>query len=188
MNEEIRRRIKIITSITSSYEREGILVFLGDATETDLMALKNTLHVLSDGHFRRIDYFGNRELGKRFEEAYNIEMNFIGKVDREELIRQYASHALTIAPIFNCNFEILKWYLFRVCFLERLSSASPQPFMEVTGKCEMVANINNPGEMRRKSRIWHEIDNRQRKKIKETILEKMDSERVARDLMTFLVT
>ncbi|WP_171823359.1 hypothetical protein [Thermogymnomonas acidicola] len=50
----------------------------------------------------------------------------------------------------------------------------------------MVANINNPGEMRRKSSIWKCLDQDTVKRVKERILEKMESSKVARDLVTML--
>ncbi|WP_188681479.1 hypothetical protein [Thermogymnomonas acidicola] len=163
-------------------EKSGILAFIGGPKDTDLSALDSTLKIMAQRN-ELIDFFGDEKFGLKFGEIYGWKMNFIGKVERTELIRNYAEHEVVISPIFNGTFEMVP--------IQSLLSGTPvisftQPFMEVVGPSEMVANINNPGEMRRKSSIWKCLDQDTVKRVKERILEKMESSKVARDLVTML--
>lgn len=167
-------------SFNLSNEREGILVFLGDASDTDLAALHRVLKLVDESCRGSIDYFGNEETGKMFENTYGIRMNFIGKVSREDLVKQYSSHFITIAPVFNGNFEMVP--------IQSLLSGTPvitytQPFMEVTGNDIMIANIHNRIEILEKISIWKNLDVRIRERMRSVILEKMGEKRVAGDLL-----
>lgn len=161
-------------------ERDGILVFLGDASDTDLQALWEIINALQSEHFGNIDYFGDESSGTQFKSTYGIKMNFIGKLNRKELIKQYASHIVTITPVFNGNFEMVP--------IQSLLAGTPvisfmQPFIEVTGNSDMIANINNIGEIRRKAKLWVNASPDIRNKIKIKILKVMDSRKIANDLL-----
>jgi hypothetical protein len=112
--------------------------------------------------------------------TYGIKMNYLGKISREDLIKEYSLHFLTIAPVFNGNFEMVP--------IQSLLSGTPvitylQPFMELTGECIMVANINNLIEVKDKIIAWKDLNVLTREKIKSIILERMNAKRVANDLL-----
>ena len=168
-------------SLTS--ERKDVLVFLGNALDTDLEALWMVLKSLGTEYFGNIDFFGNEDSGNKFEKRYGVDVNFIGKISREELIRQYSSHFFTISPIFGGNFEMVP--------IQSLLSGTPvitfpQPFMEVAGNHTMIANINNIGEVRAKAKEWTNIDIKTKEQIRSIILERMDAKNVANNLLQYI--
>jgi glycosyltransferase involved in cell wall biosynthesis len=161
-------------------KREGVLVFLGNASDTDLNALNKTLMMLGSDEISNIDYFGDRESGEIFEKKFGREMNFIGKVERRELLKEYSEHELTISPVFNGTFEMVP--------VQSLLCGTPvisfnQPFMEVTGESDMIANIHNAGEIRTKVQIWKSLTMDARQRMKNIIFEKMESKKVAENLL-----
>ncbi len=161
-------------------KREGLLVFLGDASDTDLNALNKTLIMLGSDEISNIDYFGDRESGEIFKKKFGREMNFIGKVERRELLKEYSEHELTISPVFNGSFEMVP--------IQSLLCGTPvisfnQPFMEVTRESDMIANIHNAGEIRTKVQIWKSLTMDSRERMKNIILEKMESKKVAENLL-----
>ena len=160
--------------------KHGILVFLGNAMDTNLNALWLVLNSIASANMGRIDYFGEESSGTKFEMTYGIKMNYLGKISREDLIKEYSLHFLTIAPVFNGNFEMVP--------IQSLLSGTPvitylQPFMELTGECIMVANINNLIEVKDKIIAWKDLNVLTREKIKSIILERMNAKRVANDLL-----
>lgn len=164
-------------------KREGILVFLGNAEETDLKSLNSVLKTLEPDLLSRLDYFGNEKAGKKFEDTYEIKMNFIGKVERRDLLRCYSGHLITISPIFNGTFEMVPIQSL-LCGTPVISFA--QPFLEVTGESNMIANIHNLGEIKHKMTLWKNLNPEARRLMKTIILEKMDSKKVAQDLLKHL--
>jgi len=161
-------------------KREGVLVFLGDASDTDLNTLNKTLTLLDSDDISRIDYFGERKSGEIFEKKFGRKMNFIGKVERRELLKEYSEHELTISPIFNGNFEMVP--------IQSLLCGTPvisfnQPFMEVTGESDMIANIHNAGEIKNKVRMWKSLTTDSRQTIRNIIFEKMESKKVGESLL-----
>jgi len=161
-------------------KREGVLVFLGNASDTDINALNRTLMILGSDEISNIDYFGDRESGEIFEKKFGMEMNFIGKVERRELLKEYSEHELTISAVFNGNFEMVP--------VQSLLCGTPvisfnQPFMEVTGESDMIANIHNAGEIRTKVQIWKSLTMDSRQRMKNIIFEKMESKKVAENLL-----
>lgn len=166
-------------------KREGALIFLGERRETDLRSLQSVLKTVDPQVLSRLDYFGNEETGKIFEEAYGIKINFIGKIGRRDLLRSYSEHFMTIAPIFDGNFEMVPIQSL-MCGTPVISFA--QPFLEVTGENDMMANIRNLGEVRCKVQQWKGLSAEARKSMKAAILEKMDSRKVAKDLLNYLET
>lgn len=161
----------------------GMLVFLGDASDTDLNALETTMKILDNDSAYIIDYFGDRESGEIFGKRYGRKMNFIGKVERKELLKEYSEHELTISPEFNGNFEMVP--------IQSLLCGTPvisfnQPFMEVTGESDMIANIHNAGEIRAKVQIWKNLTMDSRQTMMKTIFEKMESTKVAENLLRHL--
>jgi hypothetical protein len=166
-------------------KREGVLVFLGSAGETDLASLNYALNTLDSSLLARLDYFGNEEAERIFENIYGIKMNFIGKVTRKDLLRSYSEHMITISPIFNGNFEMVP--------IQSLLCGTPvisfsQPFLEVIGENNMTANIRNLGEIKYKVKQWMDLDQQARISMKHTIFEKMESRKVAKDLLQYLQT
>jgi len=61
-----------------------------------------------------------------------------------------------------------------------------QPFMEVTGQSEMVANILNLSEIKAKVLLWRKLDDEIRERERNRILDAMDSRNVADQLMTYV--
>lgn len=161
-------------------KRYGILVFLGNSGETDLASLFEVLHNLEPDLITRLDYFGNEKAGKIFCNVYGIKMNFIGKVSRKNLLRAYSEHMITITPIFDGNFEMVPIQSL-LCGTPVISFA--QPFLEIIGQNDMIANIRNIGEIKYKVKLWRNLDQQVRKLIRTTIFEKMDNKKVAKDLI-----
>lgn len=164
-------------------KKEGVLVFLGDASDTDLYALDTTLNTLGNDMNSKIDYFGDRETGIIFAKKFGREINFMGKVERNELLKRYSEHEFTIAPVFNGNFEMVP--------IQSLLCGTPvisfnQPFMEVTGESNMIANIHNAWEIRNKVQMWKKLDIESRQEMRNIIFEKMDSRKVAGNLIRHL--
>jgi hypothetical protein len=161
-----------------------ILLFLGNYDETDLNSLYDAIEAVKgvtqiDG----IDFFGTKETGKLFEWHFHIKVEYAGKLSREELSMIYRSHFLTICPIFNGNFEMVP--------VESIMSGTPvisfiQPFMEVTGQSEMVANILNLSEIKAKVLLWRKLDCKIRGRERNRILDVMDSGKVADQLVTYV--
>ncbi len=164
-------------------KRDGILIFLGNAGETDLKLLNRVLSALDPDLLSRLDYFGNEKIGKEFEDIYKIRMNFIGKLERKCLLRQYSDHLITISPIFDGNFEMVPIQSL-LCGTPVISFA--QPFLEVTGENNMTANIQNLGEIKYKVKQWRNLDENEKKSIRRSILEKMESRKVAQDFLRHL--
>lgn len=165
------------------YKREGILIFLGNAGETDLSSLYNVLRYADCNLFGKMDYFGNENAGKIFEQHYRIKLNFIGKVSRENLLRAYSQHYFTIAPIFDGNFEMVPIQSL-LCGTPVISF--PQPFLEVTGENSLIANIENIGEVKSKIKQWSVVNGDERRSIQTKILQKMESNIVAATLLNYI--
>ena len=161
-----------------------LLLFLGNYDETDVSSLYDAIEAVKgvtqiDG----IDFFGTEKTGKLFESHFHIKVEYAGKLSREELSVCYRSHFLTICPIFNGNFEMVP--------VESLMSGTPvisfiQPFMEVTGQSEMVANILNLSEIKAKVLLWRKLDGEIRERERNRILDAMDSRKVADQLMIYV--
>ena len=161
-----------------------LLLFLGNYDETDVSSLYDAIEAVKgvtqiDG----IDFFGTEKTGKLFESHFHIKVEYVGKLSREELSVCYRSHFLTICPIFNGNFEMVP--------VESLMSGTPvisfiQPFMEVTGQSEMVANILNLSEIKAKVLLWRKLDGEIRERERNRILGAMDSRKVADQLITYI--
>ena len=126
---------------------------------------------------------GFEPVAELFESHFHIKLEYAGKLSREELSACYRSHFLTICPIFNGNFEMVP--------VESLMSGTPvisfvQPFMEVTGQSEMVANILNLSEIKAKVLLWRKLDGEIRERERNRILGDMDSRKVADQLITYI--
>lgn len=163
--------------------RNNILVFLGDYSDTSLIDLERSLKILDRMFHVDVDYFGSEDLGNIFEKKFGRMMNFIGRIERKELSKQYSSHLVTVAPVFNGTFEMVP--------IQSLLCGTPvisfkQPFLEVTGESDMIANIHNEGEIKHKVQLWKNLDMQSRHAMRNTILEKMDSRKVAGDLLRHL--
>jgi hypothetical protein len=166
-----------------SKKRSGILVFMGNHIETKLKSLFETIKTLERVEQKfSIDYFGSQTTGQKFMKKYGIDMNYIGSVNREELLLEYASHIIFISPIYNGNFEMAP--------IESLLSGTPvisylQPFAEISGFTDMIANINNLTEIEIKARIWIRSDGVDMTPVKEQIAKNMDKDVVAKKLLEY---
>jgi hypothetical protein len=173
-----------IYEVSLNAVREGILVFLGNNEETDLLSLFNVINIIKISQKNiKLDYFGDSQSGKTFQERYGIRMNYLGKIERKELSIQYSTHVATIAPIYNGNFEMVP--------IESLLCGTPvisflQPFLEVLGESFLVANINNLNEIERKTKSWFLLDVKQREVEKNKILDQMNNKIIARQLIEYL--
>ncbi len=162
---------------------QKLLLFLGNYNETDLSSLYDAIEAVKgvvniDG----IDFFGTEETGQIFQSHFHIELTYVGKLSRKELSTCYRSHFLTICPIFNGTFEMVP--------VESIMSGTPvisfiQPFMEVTGQSQMIANILNVPEIKTKTLLWKKLDSEIREKERNKILVVMDSRKVAEQLITY---
>ena len=61
-----------------------------------------------------------------------------------------------------------------------------QPFLEVTGENNMIANIQNSGEIKYKTEQWKNFDQQEKKLVRRLIFKKMGSRKVAQDLLRHL--
>ena len=160
-----------------------LLLFLGNYNETDLSSLYDAIEAVKGVvNIDAIDFFGTEETGKIFQSHFHIELTYVGKISREELSICYRSHFLTICPIFNGTFEMVP--------VESIMSGTPvisfiQPFMEVTGQSQMIANILNVPEIKTKTLLWNKLDSEIREKERNKILVVMDSRKVAEQLVTY---
>jgi len=165
-------------------ERKNVLIFLGDKRDTDLNSLFETIILLKKLYKDvKFDYFGNNSTGELFQKHYDIKLNYLGKIEKKELLNIYNTHILTITPIYNGNFEMVP--------IESLLCGTPvityiQPFMEVTGDNLMIANINNTKEIENRIVQWRDIDIKIKVDIKNNILNEMDNKIIAKKLLEFI--
>ncbi|MGC8969975.1 MAG: glycosyltransferase [Conexivisphaera sp.] len=163
-------------------EKEGrALIYLGGADDTDIGALLAALRILEEERPGiELDAFGDERTARIV--GQRVRVNYLGKLERSELSVEYGRHAITIAPIYNGNFEMVPVQSL-LCGTPVITF--PQPFMEVTGDSPMVANIENPPEVRTKVRTWlrNEAMTPLRREIRARILREMDNEVVAGKLL-----
>lgn len=166
-------------------KKEGIIVFLGNYSETDLNSLHVTLKLTKEYlNTSKIDYFGNEKTGSLFSKEFGIPLNYLGKLSQEELKENYQNHILTICPIYNGNFEMVP--------VESILCGTPtityiQPFMEVAGSSAMIANILNHVEIKIKIDKWIGLDTYLIEKERKKILERMDSNKVGKSLIEYIM-
>jgi len=159
----------------------SLLIYFGNIIDTDLIALKNVLDELTKTNSNiKLDYFGDKNIGEFFSRKYGFNLNYLGKLDRKKLSEEYARHTATIAPVYNGNFEMVP--------IQSLLSGTPvisfiQPFMEVTGRSEVVANISNVHEVKTKYKYWSYSSSESIQRIKDKILSVMLNTKVADELM-----
>ena len=166
-------------------KKEGVIVFLGNYSETDLNCLKVTLKLLKEYiQLSKIDYFGSEETGTLFSKEFDMPLNYLGKLSQEKLRESYQNHILTICPIFNGNFEMVP--------IESILCGTPtityiQPFMEISGNSEMIANILNQTEIKVKIINWKRIDTDLIDKERNKILSRMDVINVRKSLVEYIM-
>ncbi len=159
------------------------LVFMGNSNETDLKSTYSTIRIIEEiTGVSSFDYFGLKETGEIFSTKYSITMNYLGSLTREQLISEYGIHILFISPIYNGNFEMMP--------IESILTGTPvitflQPFQEITGFSEMIANINNPEEIKIKVREWISLNKEKKTSVRNKIVELMDPKVVARKLTEY---
>lgn len=165
------------------HERElKCLIFFGNNYDTDLNILYETIKlaktIVSDLEF---EAFGNSGQAILFEKTTNIHVKFHNAIERKRLSELYNRSLFTICPIYNGNFERVP--------IESLLTGTPvisyiQPFLEVTGETSLIANIQNPGEVRRKILGWINGElSIERYSLKKNILSVMEYRKVARNFM-----
>ena len=174
-----------IWQYSNDTKKEGIIVFLGNYSETDLNCLYVTIKLIKDYvNTSKVDYFGSEETGSIFSREFGIPLNYLGKLSQEKLNENYQNHILTICPIFNGTFEMVP--------VESILSGTPtityiQPFMEIVGSSVMIANILNHAEIKIKINKWIGLDAYVIDKERKKILEKMDSNKVGKSLIEYLM-
>jgi hypothetical protein len=159
------------------------LVYLGGRMDTDLAALDRVLRILgSEISGIGFDCFGDEEVGRIYNRKFGVELSCLGKLDRADLGREYARHLMTVAPVYNGNFEMVP--------IESLLAGTPvitylQPFIEVVGDTPLVANLEDEVAVRLRVRSWIrgrgldvELD-----AVRERILGMMDPRRAATKLL-----
>ena len=161
------------------------LIFFGNRYDTDLRQLSDTIEVVrSIIPGIEFEAFGNGSHATLFEENTGIQVRFHSEVDRRRLSEVYNNCLFTICPIYNGCFEKVP--------VESLLNGTPvisfiQPFMEVTGETDLVANIQNAAEVRSKVIKWIKDDlSMERKQLKERILSVMGHTKVAKDFIRYL--
>ncbi|MFP3209483.1 MAG: glycosyltransferase [Nitrososphaeria archaeon] len=168
-------------------ERRGALVFLGGEEDTDLFALSRAMRALrSVDPGIEFDYFGDEGVGEEFNRRFGEDMRYLGRLERADLGREYSKHAVTIAPVYNGNFEMVP--------VQSLLAGAPvitymQPFMEVVGRTPLVANVEDAGAVEMAARRWLSGDpamEREVEAVRGRILGEMDPAVVASRLLEFL--
>jgi hypothetical protein len=160
-------------------KEDRALIYLGNLEDTDLNALRTTLKILNKvDSGLQFDAFGDERMSSLIEKSFRV--NYLGKLERVDLSREYGRHLLTISPIYNGNFEMVP--------IESLLCGTPtitfpQPFMEVTGDSPMIANIEYAQELKSKLQLWKGEMGEHRKRVRERVLEEMDNKVVARNLV-----
>ncbi|MDP8003577.1 MAG: glycosyltransferase [Caldisphaera sp.] len=162
-----------------SYDKNHkALIYLNDVDDTDIESLKTVIKIIQTTN-KDIEFnaFGNESMLKYLK---NFNVKFLGKLDRKELGRIYSEHLFTINPVYNGTFEMVP--------IQSLLCGTPvitfyQPFMEVTGESPMIANIENLYEIKQKIKLWSEEIKNIRESIRNKILEQMDNEIVAKQLV-----
>jgi hypothetical protein len=138
--------------VTSKEKEDKVLIFLGNDMETDLYSLESAIRKITRINSRiEFDSFGNRDTMDFFNKRFNRNIKYLGKLERKDLNTEYSRHLATIAPIYNGNFEMVP--------IQSLLCGTPvisfmQPFMEVTGRSSMIANIQNINDVEVKSGKW----------------------------------
>ena len=170
----------------NEYSKENrAMVFFGSKEDVDLFSLKKTVDLLKVIDPRiEFDYFGNEEIGLIFNKKYKENIEYLGKLERKDLSKEYSRHLFTISPIYNGNFEMVP--------VQSLLCGTPvitylQPFIEVTGLSMLIANINNINEIKRKINYWINKDLKDDLEVmKNKILNNMDNKKIAMDLLYYL--
>lgn len=160
-------------------KEDRALIYLGGFEDTDLNALRTTLKFLSKADSGlKFDAFGDERVASLIGKEFRV--NYLGKLERDELSREYGRHLLTISPIYNGNFEMVPVQSL-LCGTPVITF--PQPFMEVTGDSPMIANIEYVPELKDRIRLWRGEMGEIRKIVRNRILEEMDNAVVARKLV-----
>jgi len=168
-------------------ERRGALVFLGNEEDTDLFALSRAMRALRSVDPRiEFDYFGGEGVGEEFNRRFGEDIRYLGKLERADLGREYSRHMVTIAPVYNGNFEMVP--------VQSLLAGAPvityvQPFMEVVGRTRLVANVEDASAIEMAARRWLSGDpamEREIEAVRDRILGEMDPAVVASRLLDYL--
>ncbi len=162
----------------SNNKEHEALIYLGNFQDTDIYYLKKVLKIVKK-IFKEIklNAFGDERILRYIQD---FKINYLGKLSREELGKEYSRHLFTIAPIYNGNFEMVPIQSL-LCGTPVISF--PQPFMEVTGETLMVANIENLYEVKQRLTLWSQEIKELRNYVRNKILEEMDNELVAKKLV-----
>lgn len=162
-------------------ERDKIVVYLGGKFDTHLKDIVPLLVGLERDIAKfEIHSFGNEQQSIELGQGLGRRVVFHKGISREDLFKLYSEAVFTVTPVFNGNFEMVP--------IESLMSYAPvisylQPFIEVTGKTDLVANIQNPNESARLVRKWISSDmTNSLEKMRSNIFEKMNYNKVAADL------
>ncbi|MGC9124392.1 MAG: hypothetical protein ACP5IB_10065 [Thermoplasmata archaeon] len=161
------------------------LIYLGGREDADLYALKKIVNILKEiDKDIEFDYFGDEYIGEYFNKKFNENILYVGKLERKDLSIEYARHLLTISPIYVGTFEMVP--------IQSLLCGTPvityiQPFMEVTGQSNLIANIYNSYELKRKFKIWQSNLDDELNSVKKKILSFMDNRIVSMELMNYLL-
>lgn len=129
----------------SSHKKNQVLIFLGNERDTSISAAAEIVDMIKQTN-PDISYhtFGSYRLSNTFASLVKTTMNYQKEVSNADLVRLYSESVLTISPVYNGTFELVP--------IESLLSGTPvisyyQPFLEITGFTEAIANIYNPSKV-----------------------------------------
>ena len=156
-------------------------IFFGSLIDTNLEYLHSAITILRR-HFHDIELnaFGNKHTSKTFTDAYGENVSFHTDMERSALLDLINRSTVTIAPIYNGNFELVP--------IESLLVGTPvitfpQPFLEVTHNSDMISSIYSENEMSKKAAKWASANlDDERSDVRQRILNVMNFQRVVKEL------
>lgn len=169
----------------SGYEpadRTNVVVFLGGPDDTHLEHTTNFLKEM--GPLLRdleIHSFGSDTYSQRLAEMSGTEIKHHSRITRRDLFALEKRSVFTITPVYGGNFEMVP--------IESLMNLTPvisylQPFMEVTGLTDLVANLQNGNLALKLARKWMQKGMGDSLEVmRDRIVSSMNYGKVAKDLV-----
>lgn len=125
-------------------ERDKVSIFLAGPNDTWLNDAISLIPKLMRKFGRlQLHAFGNKELTGKLSRMVGTDITFHSDISRKDLFELFSESYFTLTPVYGGNFEMVP--------IESLMCYTPvitylQPFIEVTGKSSMIANIQNEYE------------------------------------------
>jgi glycosyltransferase involved in cell wall biosynthesis len=170
-------------------ERDKITIFFGTYNDTYIEDVINILYsIKNDLKKYQIISYGTSSSSFKFSDLFSLKLGqkieHYHRIETHKLYELMSSSVFSISPIFVGTFEYMP--------IESLMCGTPvltyqQPFMEVTGSTNMIANIEDPENSSRRILSWLKgIENNEINAIKGRILDNMDYRIVAKKIFYYI--